>query len=510
MIWLRRTVQGTCLLGFVLLFLRARFPFHPDPAPDLLLRASPLAPLFVGWVERAIPWNLWPGLLVLAMTPWLGRFFCGWFCPLGSLLDLVGRWLAPSSPERTGSQTPAWPRAKYLLLWAMVVAATGGLALWTWFDPLGLLNRGMAVVLYPIGTWLVLGLLGLLALVPGAEGLAAAGRAWIKRWIMPEPQALPAFLWPTLIFFLGVLTTEWVARRWWCRSLCPVGALLGLCARFRVWPRQVDQTCVQCRQCARRCPMGAIPPDDVTATSPLECTVCLECLDHCPVGIRAISFGPARPTGHPLPVAAGRRSFLQAAGLGLLAAAGHRLAHPDPEGRARLLRPPGARPEPAFLDRCIRCLACVRVCASNGACLHPTGLEFGPAALWTPRAIMKTGYCEYNCNLCGEVCPTGAIRRLPLPEKQKRPMGLAYFNKNLCIPYARFTDCLVCEEHCPLPAKAIQIHEREVELPGGGQTIVKFPYVVRERCIGCGICEHKCPLPGSPGVYVVAENEQRA
>lgn len=509
MTWLRRAVQGAFLLGFALLFLRSRFPLHPEPPPDLVLRLSPLASPFVGVSEGAVPWGLWPGLLVLVLTPFLGRFFCGWICPLGSLLDLVGRWLAPGEPTRTGIQARAWPQGKYLVLVALTVAAVAGLQVWALLDPLGLVNRGATAVLYPIGTWLALGCIELIGMVPGGAGAAATLRTWFKRWVMPEPQAILAFVWPTLVLFIGVLASEWMAQRWWCRSLCPAGALLGLCSRLRVWRRRVDESCVQCRQCARRCPMGAIPLADVTATSPLGCTVCLECLDHCPVGTRAIAFGPGAPTANPLPVAAGRRSFLQAVGVGLLMAAGHRISHTDPEARTRLIRPPGARPEPAFLDRCIRCLACVRVCASNGACLHPVGLELGPANLWTPRAIMKTGYCEYNCNLCGEVCPTGAIRRLPKADKQKRPIGLAYFNKNLCIPYARLTDCLVCEEHCPLPEKAIQIHKREVELPDGCKAVVKFPYVVRERCIGCGICEHKCPLPGSPGVFVTCENEQR-
>ncbi len=122
---------------------------------------------------------------------------------------------------------------------------------------------------------------------------------------------------------------------------------------------------------------------------------------------------------------------------------------------------------------------------------------------------MREGYCEYNCNLCGEVCPTDAILPLSMETKQKTPMGLAFFDKNLCIPFERHEDCIVCEEHCPTPDKAIKFDMKEAQLPDGSRRLVKYPYVVRELCIGCGICEEKCPLPNLPGIFVTRENEKR-
>jgi Pyruvate/2-oxoacid:ferredoxin oxidoreductase delta subunit len=129
--------------------------------------------------------------------------------------------------------------------------------------------------------------------------------------------------------------------------------------------------------------------------------------------------------------------------------------------------------------------------------------------LWLPIAVMREGYCEYNCNLCGQVCPTDAILPLALEEKQRTAIGLAYFDKNICIPYARNSDCIVCEEHCPTPDKAIKFEVKEVRLSTGDVKNVKYPYVVRELCIGCGICEEKCPLPGKAGVFVINENQRR-
>ena len=129
--------------------------------------------------------------------------------------------------------------------------------------------------------------------------------------------------------------------------------------------------------------------------------------------------------------------------------------------------------------------------------------------LWAPTAVMREGYCEYNCNLCCLVCPTEAILPLTLEQKQKTPMGLAYFDKNICIPYAENRDCIVCEEHCPTPDKAIKFELKEVTLPDGSIREVKYPYVIRDLCIGCGICETKCPLPDAPGIFVTTENQKR-
>jgi ferredoxin len=122
---------------------------------------------------------------------------------------------------------------------------------------------------------------------------------------------------------------------------------------------------------------------------------------------------------------------------------------------------------------------------------------------------MREGYCEYNCNLCGQVCPTEALLPVDLETKQKMPIGLAYFDKNICIPFAENKDCIVCQEHCPTPEKAIKFEIKEVMLPDNTARIVKYPYVVRELCIGCGICETKCPLSGLPGIFITTDNQTR-
>jgi len=172
------------------------------------------------------------------------------------------------------------------------------------------------------------------------------------------------------------------------------------------------------------------------------------------------------------------------------------------------LRPPGARPEAAFLNRCLRCGACMKVCMRNA--IHPAFHEAGWEGLFTPVMDFDVGYCEYNCTLCGQVCPSEAIRPLPVAEKQRVVIGLAVIDTNRCIPYRLGQNCIVCEEHCPIPDKAIVFEESEARAPSGETFVLKKPVVVPEKCIGCGICQLKCPVKATAAIVVSPYLESRA
>jgi len=128
----------------------------------------------------------------------------------------------------------------------------------------------------------------------------------------------------------------------------------------------------------------------------------------------------------------------------------------------------------------------MKVCLTNG--LQPVTLESGLEGLWTPQLVPEIGYCEYNCHLCGDVCPTQAIKKLSLEDKQKAKLGIAEIDKTMCIAWAENKECIVCEEHCPVPEKAIKSTEQIVD----GKKIFK-PRVDEQLCVGCGICQNKCP-----------------
>jgi ferredoxin-type protein NapF len=205
----------------------------------------------------------------------------------------------------------------------------------------------------------------------------------------------------------------------------------------------------------------------------------------------------------------GRRALLLAAAAGaggaslarIGATEGHQGFSPS------LIRPPGSAPEEEFLARCVRCGECMRVCPTNA--LHPALGEGGWTGLWTPVLKMKSGYCEYECSLCSQVCPTRAIQTLTLEQKKKIRIGTAFFDRNRCLPYASARTCIVCEEHCPTPKKAIWFEEVSVLGADGGRVTVKQPHVNLDLCIGCGICETKCPIADERGVRVTSVGESR-
>lgn len=216
----------------------------------------------------------------------------------------------------------------------------------------------------------------------------------------------------------------------------------------------------------------------------------------------------ARPPRHER-LDLGRRALLLAGAAGAGSASLARVGATEAQHSysPSLIRPPGSTPEAEFLARCVRCGECMRVCPTSA--LQPAFAEGGWTGVWTPVLNMKSGYCDYECSLCSQVCPTHAIQILTLEQKQKVRIGTAFFDRNRCLPYASARSCIVCEEHCPTPKKAIWFEEMAVLGAGGQRLSVKQPRVDLELCTGCGICENKCPIADQRGVYVTSVGESR-
>lgn len=491
---LRKGVQYAALAAFVVLFVWSRRGGWPATWVNLPMRLDPLAMLAHALASRTLLAGSALALLTVALALAFGRAWCGWLCPLGTLLDLL-----PLRREKAGNRPlpEAWRGAKYALLLTIVWAALLGNLTLMVLDPLTILFRSLSAAVWPAVDQVVTGAERVLYQVPLLQGAVAAFDGWARPKVLPPEPAFYRAAWLYGAILLGVLALNWLAPRFWCRHLCPLGAFLGLLARMGLVRREVNDRCIQCDACARACPTGTIRAEQGYASDPAECTTCLECLAACPA--EAIQFPGRLRLAAAQPYDPGRRQALgalaaAAAGVGFFRSdlAAHR-DHPY------LIRPPGAR-ENGLMDKCIRCGECSRACPTGA--IQPALAEAGLEGLWTPVLVPRLGYCDYSCNACGQVCPVGAIPPLSLEAKRQQVIGLAYIDTDRCIPWADGRPCIVCEEMCPVPEKAIWLEEVEVRGAGGKMVKVQRPHVDRDLCIGCGICEYKCPVAGEAAIRV--------
>jgi MauM/NapG family ferredoxin protein len=311
------------------------------------------------------------------------------------------------------------------------------------------------------------------------------------------------------LIFVAALVANLYRNRFWCRYICPLGALLGLIS-YRPLLRLIGDpaSCNSCQKCTLACPAAAQPekPEEWLAT---ECFGCWNCVGSCHnQGLDFKWVPPARRTSSGT-VDLGRRRLLAAAATGV-AGVGMMRITPAAHGKTfnpDLIRPPGASEERDFLQRCVRCGLCMQTCPSGG--LQPTWGEAGLEGLWSPVLVPAIGWCEFNCHACGQVCPTEAIRPLDLETKQKVKIGMAVIDTTRCLPFAYGRECIVCEEHCPVPDKAITFEYREATQRDGSVRTLKFPRVDPDRCTGCGICETKCPYQDKAAIRVTSAGEDR-
>jgi ferredoxin len=306
--------------------------------------------------------------------------------------------------------------------------------------------------------------------------------------------------------FFAVLGLNLIEKRFWCKYICPLGAFLGIISRYSLLKRSVSEDCTSCGECAAVC-QGNAKPDAKEQWRDAECLLCRNCDDICPQNAVSFGFKTKRASAG---MDLGRRRVITSVISGVVAVPLLR-AVPIVKTGAQdpvLLRPPGALEEKEFLKRCVKCGECMKVCITNG--LQPTLFEAGVEGIWSPVLVPRIGYCEYRCTLCGQVCPTGAIKRLSLEEKAKVKIGLAMIDKGRCLPWAHARPCIVCEEMCPTPKKAIWFEDVRVRDRQEKVVVVKQPHVDLELCIGCGICETKCPVLGRPAIYVSSVGESRS
>lgn len=467
------------------------------------------------------------GLIVLIPSIFLGRFFCGWVCPLGTL----NHWLSEIRSERRenrglkkieANRYHGYQKIKYYVLLFFLGAALVGILQIGILDPIALMARSLGTVVLPALHVAADGLLSVVKAIglPPLTNAAQAVYDTVGPILLPFRQQYFHALLTIGVFFLVVLLLNRVFTRFWCRGICPLGALLGLFSRYAIFGLEKREgTCDQCNKCLLHC-QGADNPDVGSKWHQEDCVLCLNCQAACSRGSLKFKFFPRldgtkeNPAPIRKPQLSRRKALLSfVGGLALfpIFRAGDAFAV---NSSPQLIRPPGAPPEDDFLARCIRCGQCMRVCPNNA--LHPTLFESGLEGIWTPILIPRIGYCEPTCTLCGQVCPTGAIEKLTIKEKvgdKENPgvhIGTAFVDRGRCLPWAMATPCIVCEEWCPVSPKAIYLREEVAFDRNGNEVMVKRPYVDPALCNGCGACEFACPVADKAAIRVTSVGESRS
>lgn len=485
----RRTFQILFFTAFIILLTLTYRPLA-DSYHSVFLLSDPLVAL-LALFHGLIRWEFLGALLVVVLTLLLGRAFCGYICPLGFILDL----LSPRKPKYSTDKVSYFSRAPLLILAVFIIFSFLGSSFFFIFDPIVLLTRSTVTLIYPLLDKIIRTsgdfLYSVESLRPYVD---AATNVSSGIFIFEQPLRYQLQI-LILALVLTVVVLSFLQRRFWCRYICPLGALLGLIGRVSLSGRKVSkEKCITCEKCIKACPLGAVRESGLVTDKSI-CQLCFDCAEVCPT--QAIDYGILFQSESYDP---SRRAFIWAiassSAYGLMVGSSSAKEKPRPE----LIRPPGAGKEKDILRRCARCGQCIKVCPTN--VIQPSLIQAGWEGLFTPELDFNNSYCDWSCNSCGKVCPTGAIANLALEKKRKVVIGQAFIYRDRCLPWSSFENCIVCQELCPIPDKAVVLKEDKVVTPEGESVKLKRPFVVSERCIGCGICQYRCPVSNKPAIEV--------
>ena len=321
--------------------------------------------------------------------------------------------------------------------------------------------------------------------------------------------------WFMLLFSALILVVliimVWKKERLWCNTLCPVGTFLGLISRYSLFQICLDkEKCTHCKKCVSNCKSRCI--DDVQGVvDSSRCVTCFNCIDQCKEnGVRYLPIGwkkdkvkrenlslshTSRSTNA---FSESRRRFISGSILAIVALPVRgEVAETMGLAPRRYPLPPGAGSLSRFQKKCTGCQLCVSKCPAH--VLKPAFLENGISGIMQPYMYFSVHkFCQFECNLCTQICPNDALQKLSLEEKKLTQVGVVHFKKEKCVVYSKEEYCGACAEHCPTQA----VHMVEYK---NGLTI---PSITPEICIGCGACESICPVRPE-AIFIVGTEVQK-
>jgi polyferredoxin len=421
------------------------------------IQLDPLVGLGTILTTRTLYAGLLWGLLTIGLTIILGRFFCGWICPFGAIHQFIGFCAKHKKPVHHKIRVNRYSfrqSIKYFLLFFFLAAATidlleilapghpliaGSLQIGL-LDPISLLYRSVNLVMLPFFDGPVV-------------RLSSSFRFYDGAWVIG-------------IIFITALSLNFIRPRFYCRYICPLGALFAIFSRFSIFRIGKNKSeCINCEVCEKNCEGACSPTSRIRVN---ECVLCMNCINDCKHDMMSYRTCPSE-TGEIVSPDMTRRGIMISLAFGALVSPMFKLSGlTSSNWNSTLVRPPGSLSENEFLKRCIKCGQCMRICPTN--VIHPAGLDFGFESLWTPSLNFQIGTsgCQHNCIACGNICPTAAIRPITLDERMgtgpyeaQKPLkiGTAFVDHGRCLPWSMDLPCIVCQENCPVSPKAIFTRE---------------------------------------------------
>ncbi|MCK4630455.1 MAG: 4Fe-4S dicluster domain-containing protein [Bacteroidales bacterium] len=439
-------------------------------------------------------------IVVLILTFVFGRVYCSSICPLGVFMDIVSFFSRKimKKKKRFRYKKPHNILRYFLLAVTVIFFTAGSIYFILLLDPYSNFGRIITYFVNPV-------------IILVNNSVAGILENFNVYTIFPvEVQSVRFELWIYPMLFLILVTwMSFTDGRLFCNTICPVGTLLGLLSRFSWFKIRFDkENCTLCGRCTQVCKSDCLDfKEQIIDYS--RCVECFNCLPVCTSDAIKYTYkkigdhnaGDTKIKVNSLPddYDKNKRKFLT---LLLSVFAGSAIGsikqdtqeeYKDstvPEEKEFPVTPPGSLSIRNFTHNCTACALCVSACPSN--VLQPSFNEYGFTGMMQPHMDYHTGYCNFECTRCSEVCPTGAILPVPEDEKTRIQTGIAKFVKENCIVHTEKTDCGACSEHCP--TKAVKM------IPYEGDLLI--PEVTDNICVGCGACEFACPTTPFKAIYI--------